>query len=84
MVHQYTRHSDGSSKKSFLSFVKDKEEDADKMQEECKSRAKRRRSEGVSIGRVHEEKLQMVPIIVVFMQDMKPNNWFLLLLEAFS
>lgn len=25
------------------------------MQEECKSRAKRRRSEGVSIGRVHED-----------------------------
>ncbi|XP_050241506.1 glutamate receptor 3.6-like isoform X5 [Quercus robur] len=55
MVHQYTRHSDGSSKKSFLSFVKDKEEDADKMQEECKSGAKRRQSEGVSTGRVHED-----------------------------
>ncbi|KAK7856103.1 glutamate receptor 3.6 [Quercus suber] len=55
MVHQYTKHSDGSAKKSFLSFVKDKEEDADKMQEECKSGAKRRLSEGVSIGRVHED-----------------------------
>ncbi|KAK7816297.1 glutamate receptor 3.6 [Quercus suber] len=36
MAREYMRHSDGSSsKKSFFSFVKEKEEDADKMQEEA-------------------------------------------------
>uniref|UniRef100_A0A2N9HS74 Ionotropic glutamate receptor C-terminal domain-containing protein n=1 Tax=Fagus sylvatica TaxID=28930 RepID=A0A2N9HS74_FAGSY len=55
MVRQYMKHSDGRSK-SFISFVKEKEEDADKMQfEEGKSGAKRRRSDKVSNGRVHED-----------------------------
>ncbi len=55
MVRQYMKHSDGRSK-SFISFVKEKEEDADKMQfEEGKSGAKRRRSDKVSNERVHED-----------------------------
>ena len=58
MVRQYMRHSDGSSsKKSFFSFVKEKEEDADKMQEEAgKNGAKRRQNDQrVSNVRVHED-----------------------------
>ena len=52
------RHSDGSSsKKSFFSFVKEKEEDSDKMQEEAgKNGAKRRQNDQrVSNVRVHED-----------------------------
>ena len=59
-----------------------------RMQIKCKRNAKAEPREGEVRGSQLEEcmkmKLQMVPIIVVFMQDMKPNNWFLLLLEAFS
>jgi ionotropic glutamate receptor len=59
MVRQYTRHSSNTSQstqiKSFLTFVKEKEEDVIEVEEEKRGNPMRRLREKVSNGRVHED-----------------------------
>ncbi|XP_059440455.1 glutamate receptor 3.6-like [Corylus avellana] len=61
MVRQYTRHSDDTSQssrvriESFLTFVKENEEDVIQVEEDGKSGSKKRQREKDSSGRVHED-----------------------------
>jgi hypothetical protein len=62
MVRQYTRHSSNDTSQSsrvriesFLTFVKENEEDVIRVEEDGKSGSKKMQRERSSSGRVHED-----------------------------
>jgi ionotropic glutamate receptor len=64
MVHQYMRHSNGTSQsshvESFLTFVKENEEDVIKVEVEGKNRSKRRKRQGSQMEECMKMNLQTV------------------------